>query len=66
MATVYTIALLEGDGIGPELAQEAVKVLRAVEKISDARFDILEGDFGGAAYFKHGQSFPDATKQICD
>jgi 3-isopropylmalate dehydrogenase len=66
MSTVYTIALLEGDGIGPELAQEAVKVLRAVEKICDARFDILEGDFGGAAYFKHGQSFPDATKQICD
>ena len=66
MTKKYTVALLPGDGIGPELAAEAVKVLRAVESVSDVAFDIQTGDFGGSAYFKHGHSFPEATKQLCD
>ncbi len=66
MKKKYTIALLAGDGIGPELALEAEKVLRAVESVSEARFDIQHGDFGGNAYFKHGHAFPEETKSICD
>ena len=46
-----------------ELAVEAVKVLEAIETISDVKFDIMTADFGGAAYFKHGTAFPDETKQ---
>jgi 3-isopropylmalate dehydrogenase len=66
MSKTFSIALLEGDGIGPELAVEAVKVLRAIEQISDVTFEILPADFGGVAYFKHGHAFPEETKAICD
>ncbi|MBI2422567.1 MAG: 3-isopropylmalate dehydrogenase [Candidatus Hydrogenedentes bacterium] len=66
MSTTHSIALLPGDGIGPELAVEARKVLDAVAARNSVTFNILEADFGGAAYFKHGQSFPEATKAICD
>lgn len=62
----FSIALLPGDGIGPEIAAEAVKVLRAIEARGDAQFEIVEADFGGAAYFKHGKSFPESTQEICD
>ncbi|HWV57017.1 MAG TPA: 3-isopropylmalate dehydrogenase [Longimicrobiales bacterium] len=66
MASTYTVALLRGDGIGPEIAAEALKVLDVVQRQSSVRFDILEGDFGGEAYFKHGHSFPEETKAMCD
>ncbi|MCF6287225.1 MAG: 3-isopropylmalate dehydrogenase [Candidatus Hydrogenedentes bacterium] len=66
MSKSFSIALLEGDGICPELSVEAVRVLEAVETISDVSFDIMKADFGGAAYFKHGQAFPEETKAICD
>ena len=66
MSKQYSIALLKGDGIGPELADEAIKVLRTVEANSEVTFDIMEADFGAAAYFKHGHSFPEDTKAICD
>ncbi|MBI1320711.1 MAG: 3-isopropylmalate dehydrogenase [Candidatus Hydrogenedens sp.] len=66
MGKQFKVALLRGDGIGPEISDEAVKVLRALEPKHDVAFRILEGDFGGAAYFKHGHSFPEATKELCD
>jgi 3-isopropylmalate dehydrogenase len=66
MPQKFTIALLEGDGIGPEISLEAVKVLRKLEQTRGLSFEILEGDFGGAAYFKHGQAFPEETKALCD
>ncbi|MDX1735829.1 MAG: 3-isopropylmalate dehydrogenase [Halioglobus sp.] len=62
----YKIALLEGDGIGPEIAREAVKVFRLVEQRNDVSFDIQPADFGAGAYFKCGHPFPDETKAICD
>ena len=66
MPQQFSIALLEGDGIGPEISREAVKVLRKLEATRGLSFEILEGDFGGAAYFKHGQAFPEETKALCD
>lgn len=66
MSQSFSIALLEGDGIGPELSVEAVKVLEAIEATSDVKFDIMKADFGGGAYFKHGHAFPEETKAICD
>jgi len=66
MAKTFMIAMMPGDGIGPEIAAEAVKVLRALEGQSDVTFDIVEADFGGNAYFKHGHAFPNETKEICD
>ena len=66
MSTTYTIAMLEGDGIGPEIMREAVKVLRAIEKASGVTFDLQFAPFGGQAYFDYGQAFPEETKAICD
>jgi len=64
--TDYKIALLDGDGIGPELMAEAVKVLDVVEQRNDVSFDLLPAAFGASAYFSHGKSFPEETQQICD
>lgn len=64
--TDYKIALLDGDGIGPELMAEAVKVLNVVEQRNDVNFELLPAAFGASAYFSHGQSFPEETRQICD
>lgn len=62
----YKIALLAGDGIGPEIMQEAVKVLKLVEERNDVQFDLMPASFGACAYFECGDSFPEATKGICD
>lgn len=55
------IAVFAGDGIGPEVTREAVRVLDA---LSIAGLDMVEGDVGGAAYYKHGHPLPEATKEI--
>jgi len=61
-----TIAVLEGDGIGPEIVREAVKVLRAVEARYGHRFVLTEAPFGAGAYFREGAAFPERTGAICD
>jgi 3-isopropylmalate dehydrogenase len=45
----YRIAVLPGDGIGPEIVREAVKVLRVIEKKYDVRFEVDEALVGGAS-----------------
>ena len=62
----YTIAVLEGDGIGPEITREAIKVLQTVEADLDIRFELVHAPFGGQAWFDHGASFPRETQEICD
>ena len=64
--TAHKIALLDGDGIGPEIMTEAVKILDLVSSRNDIKFELEHGAFGATAYFDHGHSFPDATKQLCD
>ena len=66
MAQEHTIAVLEGDGIGPEITAEAVKALRAVESRSGVRFPLRYAPFGGRAYFETGASFPPETQTVCD
>jgi len=62
----YKIAGLAGDGIGEEIMNEAVKVLKAVEQRNPVKFEVTQALFGGVAYFKTGKAFPDETKKICD
>ena len=62
----YTIAVLDGDGIGPEIMAEAVKALQAVATRSGIGFRIQPGAFGAAAYFSDGHPFPEATQKLCD
>ncbi len=61
-----TLAILEGDGIGPEIVREAVKVLKAVEQKYDHRFILEYAPFGAQAYFAQGSPFPEKTREICD
>lgn len=60
-----TIAVLAGDGIGPEVMQEALRVLETVAKKHGHDFFIKEALVGGAAYDKHGSHLPDETKTVC-
>lgn len=62
----YKIALLDGDGIGPEIMKEAVKVLNLVAERNNITFDLIHAPFGASAYFECGHPFPDQTKQVCD
>jgi 3-isopropylmalate dehydrogenase len=64
--TTYKIALLDGDGIGPEIMVEAVKILKLVEARNDVTFDLIHAPFGANAWFECGSAFPDATKAVCD
>ena len=57
----YTIALLPGDGIGPEVIKEAVKVLRSLEKKLKIELILNEALVGGAAYDAEGHPLPTNT-----
>lgn len=62
----YKIVLLDGDGIGPEIMTEAVKILHLVASRNDVEFELVHASFGASAYFELGHPFPDATKALCD
>ena len=62
----YKIAVLAGDGIGPEITREAIKVLKLIEERNDVTFELLPAAFGACAYFETGDAFPQATIDICD
>ena len=66
MAGSYKIAVLPGDGIGPEVMQQAHKVLDAVEAKFNLTFDRTEYDVGGIAIDNHGSPLPDATLKGCE
>jgi 3-isopropylmalate dehydrogenase len=61
----YQIAVLAGDGIGPEVMREAIKVLRAVEKKFPAKFSLEEAPVGWAGIDAAGKALPDATLALC-
>src|ERR1700691_1106802 len=61
----YNIASLAGDGIGPEVMREAVKVLRVVEKKFDFKLEITEAPVGWAGIDAAGKALPDATLALC-
>ena len=60
------IAVLAGDGIGPEIMAEALKVLAAVETKSSLQFTFVEADVGGIAIDKHGTALPESTRKTCE
>lgn len=61
----FRIAVLPGDGIGPEVVAEGVKVLRQIESMYDLQFTLQEGIVGGAAIDATGNPLPDATLALC-
>lgn len=54
------IAILPGDGIGPEIVEQAVKVLQAL----DEKFEMETAPVGGAGYEAHGHPLPDGTLKL--
>ena len=65
MSKIYKIAALAGDGIGPEVMREALKVLRAVEKKFSLSFQVTEAPVGWAGIDAAGKALPDATLSLC-
>src|SRR5512147_1726726 len=61
----FNVAALAGDGIGPEVMREAIKVLRAVEKKFGLSFQITEAPVGWAGIDAAGKALPDATLALC-
>ena len=64
--STYKIALLDGDGIGPEIMTEAVKILNLVADRNQVDFELTHTPFGASAYFECGDAFPEQTKKVCD
>lgn len=61
----YKIALLPGDGIGPEVIEQAVKVLEVTGEAAGHCFSFTEGLVGAMAIDRTGNPFPDETLAIC-
>ena len=64
MSVKKKIAVLPGDGIGPEIINEALKVLEAVGKKEGIEFELSTGLIGGAAIDETGGPFPEETKEL--
>jgi len=60
----YRIAVLPGDGIGPEIMREAKKVLGIVAERAGVQFEMEEGLIGGAAYDRYGTPLPDQVLDL--
>ena len=62
----YNVAVLSGDGIGPEIMTEAVKVLDKVQQKYAFKLNYHYFDVGGIAIDKHGEPLPAATLKGCE
>ncbi len=65
MAKSYKIAVLAGDGIGPEVMQEAIKVLDVVQEKFGFKLEFTKALAGGCAIDAKGCPLPDETMEIC-
>jgi 3-isopropylmalate dehydrogenase len=60
------IAVLPGDGVGPEVTDEAIKVLKKIAEKYKHEFIFTEGLIGGAAIDKAGDPYPAETQKLCE
>ena len=66
MTNTYKITVLAGDGIGPEVMAQALRVLDAVEKKFSLVLEFNEQPVGGSAIDKHGKALPEETLKACE
>ena len=59
------IAVLPGDGIGPEVMEQAVRILKKAGDLFGYEFEYEFADIGGAAIDNHGKALPDSTLALC-
>ena len=63
----FNIAVLAGDGIGPEVTQEAVKVLERVSELTDGlEFDFSKHSVGAGEYLRSGTPLPESAFEACE
>jgi len=55
---VLKIAVIPGDGIGPEVVREGLKVLEAAASVTGLRYELAHYDFGGDRYLRTGEVLP--------
>ncbi len=65
MSKTFKVAVLSGDGIGPEVMAEALKVLDAVQDKYDVTFERTFANVGGIAIDEDGAALPEKTVDIC-
>ena len=58
---MYKIAVIGGDGTGPEVVAEGIKVLNAACAKKGVKLDYTYFDFGGARYLKTGEVLPESA-----
>ena len=61
----FKIALLPGDGIGPEVLSEAVRVMDRLASLASIKFETGSYPFGGNAIDSHGDPLPKETLEAC-
>jgi 3-isopropylmalate dehydrogenase len=61
----FNIAVLPGDGVGPEVTQQAVRILRTIADMNGFELSFKEWPMGGAAIEKDGSPLPRATLDAC-
>lgn len=66
MDAIFKVAVLPGDGIGPEVIDEALKVLRAIEGVIGPKFRFQTGLLGGCAIDATAVPLPPETISICN
>ena len=59
------IAVIRGDGLGPEIVNEALKVLDKVAEVYGHEFTYTDADMGGCAIDKHGDPLPQSELDKC-
>ncbi len=57
----YKIAVIPGDGTGPEVIAEGLKVVKAVAAAESIKYDLVNYDLGGERYKKTGEILPDSV-----
>src|ERR1700692_4813910 len=62
----FHIAVLAGDGIGPEVMAPALEVLARIEQTTDLKFRFTEAAAGANEYLATGKSMPESTVRLCD
>lgn len=61
MSKAYSIAVIGGDGTGPEVTAEGIKVLKTIADVFDLKIEFTHYDFGGERYLKTGEVLPDSA-----
>lgn len=61
----FKLAVIKGDGIGPEVVNESLKVLNKIENKFGHKFELTEALLGGCAYDEYGDPLPQKTIVVC-